>query len=53
VTYSFTLSGKLLYQLGQELETKPCSIWERKAAVLVASAQKELGTAVARTTAIE
>jgi hypothetical protein len=53
VTYSFTLSGRLLYQLGQELETKPCSTCERKAAVLVASAQNELGTAVAMTTAME
>ena len=31
----------------------PCSTCERKAAVLVASAQNELGTAVARTTAME
>lgn len=53
VTYSFTLSGRLLYQVGQELETMPCSTWERKAAVLVASAQNEVGTAVARTTAME
>lgn len=53
VTYSFTLSGRLLYQVGQELETMPCSTWERKSAVLVASAQNEVGTAVARTTAME
>lgn len=53
MTYSFTLSGRLLYHVGQELETIPCSTWERKAAVLVASAQNEVGTAVARTTAME
>lgn len=53
VTYAFTLSGRLLYQVGQELETKPSSTWDRKLAVLVASAQKELGTAVARTTAMD
>lgn len=53
VTNSFTLSGRLLYQVGQELEAKPCSTWERKLAVLVASAQNEVGTAVARTIAME
>jgi hypothetical protein len=53
VTYSFTLSGRLLYQVGQELETKPCSTCDRKAAVFVASAQKELGTAVAMTAIID
>lgn len=31
----------------------PCSTWERKLAVLVASAQNEDGTAVARTTAMD
>lgn len=53
VTYSFTLSGRLLYHDGQELEAMPCSTWDRRAAELVASAQNELGTAVATTARME